>query len=108
MSDHLIHSFITSLGLIDRGRVVEALDEDLGDAISTLKTVGDGKARITLTVTITAKGNDVTLDADVKSKLPETRSFRGTHLWIVGDALSTQHPSQIDLFPRTVADRATG
>lgn len=107
MSNRPIHSFQTALGLVSRGDVVQVLDTELLDVCRTLEAIGKGKATITLTLSLTCEGSMVTLNAAVKSKLPQSQQFASTPFWLAEGGLSTQHPSQQDMFPAAVPDRAS-
>jgi hypothetical protein len=65
-----------------------------------------GSATITLTVTLNFESGRLDIKPSVKSKLPEEKSFAGTPFWSHDGGLSTQHPSQADMFgPRDAEER---
>lgn len=105
MQERLIRSTMTTLGLLNRGRFVERCDEHLTEAIAALEALPDGKgtATVTITLKVVQDGDRQTISPSVKSKLPEEKDFPGTVFWVVDGALSLQHPSQIDMFPRDAA-----
>lgn len=105
----LLRSFTTMLGLVSRGELARALDEDMESVITTLEGMPDGigKAKITIEVEFIAELGRMDIKANFKTKLPETRKFVKTPFWSIEGALSVQHPQQIDMFsgPRGVRGR---
>lgn len=101
-----IRRFVDMLGLLNRGRFVEKLDDHLSDALSTLEALPNekGTATITVAITISFEGGRLDIKPTVKSKLPEEKAFSGTPFWAVDGALSVQHPSQTDMFVREAGD----
>jgi len=97
------------IGLLNRGRFEEKLDEHLNTSIQTLEALpGEkGTATITLTITLNYESGRLDVKPAVKSKLPEEKAFSGTPFWSYEGGLSVQHPSQIDMFagPRDAAER---
>lgn len=106
MSNRPIRRFVDMLGLLNRGRFVEKLDDKLAEAMTELENVpGEkGSATITLTITINSEGGRIDIKPNVKSKLPEEKGFNSTPFWAVDGALSVQHPSQTDMFIRDTDD----
>lgn len=106
MSNRPIRRFVDMLGLLNRGRFVEKLDDKLAEAMAELENVpGEkGSATITLTITINSEGGRIDIKPTVKSKLPEEKGFNSTPFWAVDGALSVQHPSQTDMFIRDTDD----
>ena len=95
-----IRKFTEMLGLLDRGEFDAKCDEHLAAALQTLDALprGSGKATITLTIAIAYDSGRLDIHPIIKSKLPEEAGFGRTPFWSYDGALSTQHPSQIDLF----------
>lgn len=113
MSIRTIRRFTDVLGLLNRGRFVEKVDEHLAHAFETLEALPEEKGTATVTVTLTVAYDSGRYDVRpaVKSKLPEEKAFNGTPFWGVEGGLSVQHPSQADMFVRDVDDisgRAAG
>lgn len=110
MSIRTIRRFADMLGLLNRGRFVEACDEHLTKAIETLEALPSesGTATITVTVTVAYEGGRLEIKPKVQSKLPESKAFAGTPFWAYEGGLSVQHPSQMDLLagPREATDPA--
>ncbi len=100
MSTRVIRSFIESLGLLSKGKFSEKCDEHFRKALEELEALpaGKGTATITLTLALTYEDGRLDLKPTVKSKLPEEKGFTGTPFWCVDGGLSTQHPSQHDMF----------
>lgn len=108
MAVRTIRRFTDMLGLLSRGRFVEKCDEHLQAAIESLENLPTekGTATITLTVTLNFESGRMDIKPSVKSKLPEEKSFAGTPFWSHEGGLSTQHPSQADMFgPRDAEER---
>ncbi len=108
MAIRTIRKFDETLGLLNRGRFAEKCDEHLTHALETLEALpGEkGTATITVTLTVTYDSGRVDLKPSVKSKLPEEKAFSGTPFWVHEGGLSTQHPSQHDMFgPRALSER---
>jgi hypothetical protein len=106
MSARPIRRFVDMLGLLNRGRFVEKLDEHLSEALSTLEALPSekGSATLTVQVIVTYESGRLDIKPSVKSKLPEEKAFSGTPFWAVDGALSVQHPSQTDMFVRDAGD----
>lgn len=106
----LIRSFAELFPLLAKGNYAAKVDAALTDALETLAELpGDGKGTATITMTITINADDGRVDIRpaVKSKLPEEKGFASTPFWTRDGALSTQHPSQFDMFvePRVAHSR---
>lgn len=97
------------LGLLDNGNFERACDEALTDALSALESLPKeaGTAKLTIEVTIAYDRGRVDVQPVLKSKLPEGLAFGRTPLWVADGALSTQHPSQTDMFVRDASSKAT-
>ncbi len=97
------------LGLLSRGHFAEKCDEHLTTAITALEALptGKGTATITITLTLAVDGERLDVKPAVKSKLPEEKAFAPTPFWVHDGGLSTQHPSQADMFIRPVAEKST-
>lgn len=109
MSARPIRSVTETLGMINRGRFAERLDEELGKCISALENLPEekGSAEITIILKLNYQSGRLDIRPDVKGRLPKEKAFSDTPFWIVDGALSVQHPSQIDMFagPRDAAER---
>lgn len=104
-----IRKFTEMLGLLDRGEFAAKCDEALATALQTLEALpkGSGKATITVTINVAYDSGRLDIHPVIKSKLPEA-GFGRTPFWSYDGALSTQHPSQIDMFaaPAPAAHKA--
>jgi len=87
------------LGLLDRGQFVPKLNAALTEALETLASQPNekGKASLTLKIDLTYEKGMVQIVPSINSKLPESDKSGPTILFEHDGALSTQHPSQIDL-----------
>lgn len=104
MSARLIRRFTEILGLVDRTfePKCDAAVRELVEALDELPTE-KGKGSITVTLDFDFEKGLFNVTPSVKTKLPEGRKFGRTPFWSHEGALSTQHPSQIDMFaPRQV------
>lgn len=93
------------IGLLNRGRFVEACDEKLAEAMKALSEMPKekGTAKITIEITIASDSGRLDVTPVVKSKLPENGKFSATPFWEADGALSVEHPNQSDMFgPRGV------
>ena len=108
MSVRKIRALTELLGLMNRGKLVEKLNEHLMAAKETLESLpGDkGQATITLKLTLLYEGGRYELRPEIKSKLPEEKAFAGTTFWAVDDGFSVQHPSQMDMDLQVTSDRS--
>lgn len=90
------------LGLLDRGNFETACDLALTDALQTLEALPkeQGTAKLTIELTIAFDKGRVDIQPVLKSKLPEGQAFGRTPMWVTDGMLSTQHPSQMDIFVR--------
>lgn len=105
MSVRLIRRFTEMLGLVDPGFVPQC-DDAVREVVEQLMDLPSEKGKATITITLEfeyEKGLFNVMPA-VKTKLPEGKRFGRTPFWGHEGALSTQHPSQIDMFagPRPV------
>lgn len=104
--DRIIRDFRTVLDLCARGRLVERLDDKMGDVLKALAAHPDDKAKGTLTLTLEFARADerVTVRPKVVIKTPEEKGVGETTLFAAEDGLSLMHPSQMDMFagPRAV------
>lgn len=104
-----IHRLNDLLPVLNRGRFVEKCDEHLTHMLETLEGLPDqqGKATLTVTITVAFQEGRIEVTPSVKSKLPEEKGFSGTPFWCVEGGFSVQHPSQADMFggPRDATQR---
>lgn len=101
MTDRPIRKFLEVLGLLSRGKFSERLDLEMAEAIQSLEAQPNdqGKATITITLDLAYQGGMLQMTPKVKAKLPEGQGFSATPFWTIeGDALSVQHPNQIDMW----------
>lgn len=105
-----IHQLVDLLPVLNRGKFVEKCNEHLNHMLETLEGLPDsqGKATLTVSLTVAYQEGRIEVTPSVKSKLPEEKGFSGTPFWSVGGGFSVQHPSQADMFagPRDAAERA--
>jgi hypothetical protein len=101
MSSRLIRRFSEILGLLDRDfePKLDTAVRELVESLADLPTE-KGKGTITVTLDFEYEKGMFNLLPNVKVKLPEGQKFRRTPFWAHEGALSTQHPSQIDMFVR--------
>ena len=106
MTARPIRRFVDMLGLLNRGRFVEKLDEKLAEAMAELEALPNekGSATITVTIAVSCENGRIDIKPSVKSKLPEEKGFNSTPFWAVDGALSVQHPSQSDMFLRDTGE----
>lgn len=99
MAQRLIRQFSEALGLLDRGAFVSKCNVALTEAIENLEgqPTEKGKATITVTLDLTYDKGMLQVLPSIKSKLPEAERSGATIFWAHEGALSTAHPSQIDL-----------
>ena len=114
MTERTIRSFTEMLGLLNRGRLVDRLDEEMAAVLNALRETPkeSGKATLSLTLTIAYQEGRLDIRPEIKAKLPAAAAFNGTPFWELDGGLSVQHPSQSDMFsgPRSIdeRDRARG
>jgi hypothetical protein len=97
----LIRRFSEIVGLLDRD-FEPKLDTAVRELVESLVDLPTekGKGSITVTLDFEYEKGMFNLLPNVKVKLPEGQKFRRTPFWAHEGALSTQHPSQIDMFVR--------
>lgn len=102
MPANLIRRFSEIIAMFDRGRLEASANEAIAEALETLKNQpGEkGKATITLSIEFAYEKGLVNLKPKLTAKLPEGETFSPLVLWEHDGALSTQHPSQFDMFER--------
>ncbi|MFC3693391.1 hypothetical protein [Chenggangzhangella methanolivorans] len=100
MTSRPIRNFLELVGILQRGVVAEKLNEALATTVETLQALpgGKGKAVITLTVEVACDQDRIDVLPAIKCKLPEDKAFARTPFWAFEGALSTQHPSQMDMW----------
>lgn len=104
----IIRDFRTLVELVARGRLVEKLDREVGELLAALDAAGDdGKASLTLTLTLQRVGDKTDVRAAVKTAPPADKPLPAATLFNAEGGLSLQHPSQIDLFagPRDASSK---
>lgn len=99
MAPRLIRQFTETLGLLDRGSFVKKCNDALAETLSTLESQPSekGKASITVTLDFAFDKGMLQITPSIKNKLPEADRSGATIFWAHEGALSTQHPSQIDI-----------
>ena len=102
----IIRKFTEMVGLLSRGDFAKHLDGQLTEALDALEQcpADKCKAEITVKISLDYELGRIDIKAESKVKLPETVRFMKTPFWGVDGALSVEHPSQIDMFPRGVRD----
>lgn len=99
MAPRLIRRFTETLSLLDRGAFESKCNAALTEALDNLvnQPTEKGKASISVTLDLTYDKGMLQVMPSLKSKLPEAERSGATIFWPHEGALSTQHPSQIDL-----------
>lgn len=99
-SPRLVRRFSEVVGLIDRGRFENSLNDALREAVEAIRAQpGEkGKATIDISIEIAAQGEMMQVKPKLKVKLPEGEAFSPLVLWDYEGAFSLQHPSQLDIF----------
>src|SRR3954470_4841765 len=99
MAPRLIRSFAETLGLLDRGAFNYKCNTALTETIENLEgqPTEKCKASISITLDIAFDKGMMSVTPSIKSRLPEPERSGATIFWAHEGALSTQHPSQIDL-----------
>lgn len=99
MAPRLIRQFAETLGLLDRGSFAKKCNDALTEALNTLESQPSekGKASITVTLDLAYDKGMLQITPSIKNKLPEADRSGATIFWAHEGALSTQHPSQIDI-----------
>lgn len=108
MSIRTLRRLTDILGLLSKGRFSEKCDEHFEEAMKTLEALPNekGTATITLTLTLLYESGRIDIKPAIKSKLPEEKAFSSTPFWAHEGGVSTQHPSQADMFgPREASER---
>lgn len=108
MAIRTIRRFTDVLGLLSRGKFAEKCDEHFEEAIRALEALPTekGSATINLAITLNFDSGRLDIKPSIKSKLPEEKAFSGTPFWTHEGGVSTQHPSQADMFgPRDAGER---
>jgi hypothetical protein len=95
-----IRRFVEILGLLDQGRFEDACNQAIAEAFESLQELPteQGKATVTISIEVAYQAGRVDIVPTLKSKLPVATAFGRTPFWLHEGALSTQHPSQLDIF----------
>ncbi|GGF56453.1 hypothetical protein GCM10007301_15130 [Azorhizobium oxalatiphilum] len=108
MSQRIINDLLQTVGLIDRGRVQEKLNDEMGRLLEALQQHPEEKisGTITLTLKFTKLSDRMDVAPEVKTVLPKEKALRSATFWPAEGGLSVQHPSQHDMFgPRDASER---
>ena len=96
------------LGLLERGSLMSDLTSELAKVIAACQDAAGPKSGakgvVSLKLNISVEGVEITFDAELDAKLPKRRRQRSTFFVGADGVLSTEHPNQIDLFPRDAAN----
>lgn len=108
MASRLIRRFSEVLGLVDRS-FEQKVDDALREVVETLTNLPSekGKGSVTVTLDFEFEKGLFNVMPSVKHKLPDGPKFGRTPFWAHEGALSTQHPSQIDMFVRDSEQKTT-
>lgn len=105
-----IRDFTMVLGLMENGKFASELSEFVRGVIAELHDVSEVKngaqvkGSAALKLSFTVKDGTIEIAADMTKVVPKMPR-RSSHFWIgEGGELSTEHPSQHDMFPRPVSD----
>lgn len=105
-----IRDFPQVLGLIDGGELVADANQHLTDLMEHLYSMPRGpkdkvKGEITLSLKVQLEGDHVEIAPEIKVKKPIKPRARGFFFALSDGSLSTEHPRQIDMFPRDAEER---
>ena len=102
----------TILSSLDGGEVLRKLSAEMTAALVALdedtgrRPKAKAKGSVTLKVSFEVENGMVNVGAEISSKLPKP-TVPSSFFWLLADgALSTDHPKQIDMFPREVEHTA--
>lgn len=97
------------VGMIDDGDLAREFTEEFQKVNAAVREAagpkGKAKGSITLKIDIEAAGGTVTFSGEVVPKAPKKK--RGSSMyWVMPDgSISTEHPQQMNMFPRDVNAR---
>jgi hypothetical protein len=94
------------LGWLEGGQLASDMSDEIRETLAELKeAAGDrpkskAKGEVRLTLKFVVEQGITTIEADITSKRPKPLRS-STVAWVLDDgSLSTEHPKQINMFPR--------
>lgn len=90
------------IGILEDGQLASDFSSEMQSSLATLKEhagpKGKAKGSLTLHLDFTVEGGTVTINADLKSKLPKSGRAASVLFVLDDGSLSTEHPRQANLF----------
>jgi hypothetical protein len=90
------------IGILEDGQLANDFSAEMQKALADLKEhagpKGKAKGSLTLHLDFTVEGGTVTINADLKSKLPKSGRAASVLFVLDDGTLSTEHPRQANLF----------
>ena len=97
------------IGMLERGDLAAALTEELSKVVEACREAAGpktkAKGQVTLKIEIEVEGVQITLTGDIGSKTPKAPRAGSIYFLAPDGAISTEHPQQMDMFPRDAAGR---
>ena len=97
------------IGLLERGDLAAALNEKLREVVVACQDAAgpkrEVKGKLTLELNVAVEGQKIAIEADIKTKVPKTQRPRSFYFVTATGDIDTDHPQQIDMFPRDARER---
>lgn len=86
------------IGALERGDLSKDFSQAIRNVLAALVDQDGGKGGVALKLKISAKGEMVSIKADIVETLPP-KERRSSNFFVTGDGrLSLQHPDQVEMF----------
>lgn len=97
------------IGMMERGDLAAALNEELREVITGCQDAAGGKGtakgKLSLVLAVEVKGDTLTLEGEIVSKPPKIKRRSSTYFVGANGEILTEHPQQVDMFPRDARER---
>lgn len=104
-----IRQFTELVGIVERGDAAQDMTIEIEKVIQGCRDAADSpkakvKGEVTLKLSFVVEGQYLEIKADISSKIPKIKRGSTTLFLSKDGAITTEHPSQSDLFevPRSV------
>ena len=98
------------IGSLERGDVTASLNEEITKVLKALQEAAGPKSKargcVSLSLKFEVQGQSCSIEADISSKVPKAQRSSSLFFVTQDGALSTEHPTQLAMFPRDASERA--
>lgn len=102
-----IREFPRLIGMLESGDLAEHVNQKLREVVLACQEAAgpkhEAKGKLTLELSIGVQGTNITFEGDVKTKTPKVKRPRSFYFVTAAGEIDTDHPTQMDMFPREVS-----